>query len=502
MAKPDTLPEWDTTEVNLTEADIAHKEQGHIFTAGVPEKPPADFSNWYQNLVYKWILHLSQSKVYTHYITSQVEFDTVFDGSTISDTTIYMLQGNYTLNNQIPVGSNVLIDSDPGTIITRGSGTDGFLLQGTALSYIENVQFTRNWELNGNAIVTSVSIIGLDYVKNSIFHCYVTNVVKNTGSGGAYNDSNGFSFGLSIENISNCQAPSGGAVSGLSQGFISPTVPDVSSSIKNIYDCSATSGGGGGCNNIRFCRIENIYNCSAPGNGGGLSSVQFCNIKNIYSNTATLAGGGISTAFYCVIDQIYNNEAGTFGGGISSADFCAISNIRGNDAIANSGGGLSNCNSCTIINVFNNTSQTTGGGLHTCDFCKISNVAFNTATTGAAHAIALSTNCSISQVNNNGAGNLNYAIDLCPDSNISLVYGNSCGGVSNSNNCTLIDIYSNNTSSGGGGADTCTDIVALGNWQANIGTPNNTINNSSGLTLLIQTPGLQNFNSTNVALNF
>jgi hypothetical protein len=63
MAKPSTLPEWDTNETNVTEADTSHKDDGWTVTAGIPEKPPVEYDNWYKNLTYKWIDYLADSSL-------------------------------------------------------------------------------------------------------------------------------------------------------------------------------------------------------------------------------------------------------------------------------------------------------------------------------------------------------------------------------------------------------------------------------------------------------
>lgn len=55
MAKPTVLPEWDETEVNSVEPDATHKAQGWLAPAGVPEKPPYQSFNFWQNSVWKWL---------------------------------------------------------------------------------------------------------------------------------------------------------------------------------------------------------------------------------------------------------------------------------------------------------------------------------------------------------------------------------------------------------------------------------------------------------------
>jgi len=84
MAIPTKLPEWNETEVNSIEPDVQHKAEGWLAPAGVPEKPPFQTFNWWQNLVYKWIKYfkefgLSRVDDYTALsaITSPSDGDTV-----------------------------------------------------------------------------------------------------------------------------------------------------------------------------------------------------------------------------------------------------------------------------------------------------------------------------------------------------------------------------------------------------------------------------------------
>ena len=55
MSKPIILPIWDETEVNSTVPDNDHQQEGWLAPAGVPEKPPFQTFNHWQNNVYKWI---------------------------------------------------------------------------------------------------------------------------------------------------------------------------------------------------------------------------------------------------------------------------------------------------------------------------------------------------------------------------------------------------------------------------------------------------------------
>lgn len=51
MAKPGTLPEWATDETGIVEPDAGLKATGWV----PDQRPPAQYFNWFKNLVYKWI---------------------------------------------------------------------------------------------------------------------------------------------------------------------------------------------------------------------------------------------------------------------------------------------------------------------------------------------------------------------------------------------------------------------------------------------------------------
>lgn len=55
MTKPTTLPIWDTDETNSIEPDSAHKIDGWLSPGGLPEKPPFQTFNFWQNAVWKWL---------------------------------------------------------------------------------------------------------------------------------------------------------------------------------------------------------------------------------------------------------------------------------------------------------------------------------------------------------------------------------------------------------------------------------------------------------------
>lgn len=59
MTQPADFPEWDINETNTTQPDSTRRNDGWVVTGGTPEKPPFQFDNYQQNLVYKWIVYLN-----------------------------------------------------------------------------------------------------------------------------------------------------------------------------------------------------------------------------------------------------------------------------------------------------------------------------------------------------------------------------------------------------------------------------------------------------------
>lgn len=58
MSKPTSLPAWDTTKVNAIAPDATHEAQGWLAPGGVPEKPPFQTFNHWQNNVYDWTKYI------------------------------------------------------------------------------------------------------------------------------------------------------------------------------------------------------------------------------------------------------------------------------------------------------------------------------------------------------------------------------------------------------------------------------------------------------------
>ena len=63
MAKPSVLPIWDTAQSNSVEPDAAHKLDGWMIVGGVPEKPPLQSFNFWQNNTYLWIKSFNEQGI-------------------------------------------------------------------------------------------------------------------------------------------------------------------------------------------------------------------------------------------------------------------------------------------------------------------------------------------------------------------------------------------------------------------------------------------------------
>lgn len=97
MAKPSTLPEWDTTQVNSIAPDATHKDQGWLAPGGVPEKPPFQTFNYWQNQVYRWMKYLDEATTPTASIADLKAISYIPD-----DGQIFSVVGYYTSTENKP----------------------------------------------------------------------------------------------------------------------------------------------------------------------------------------------------------------------------------------------------------------------------------------------------------------------------------------------------------------------------------------------------------------
>jgi len=92
MTKPAKLPEWDTTKVNTIEPDQDHKDGGWLAPDGVPEKPPFQTFNWWQNNVYDWLAELNKVGLLGY--DSGTDYIATFSFAVGSDGNLYRAVAN------------------------------------------------------------------------------------------------------------------------------------------------------------------------------------------------------------------------------------------------------------------------------------------------------------------------------------------------------------------------------------------------------------------------
>lgn len=93
FSEPTTLPEWASDPAALIEVPTTGKqEQGWTTStntpAGVGEKPPLQYFNWYQNLVYQWIGYLSEGFAALGTMATQDADAVAITGGTMADVVV------------------------------------------------------------------------------------------------------------------------------------------------------------------------------------------------------------------------------------------------------------------------------------------------------------------------------------------------------------------------------------------------------------------------------
>lgn len=105
--KPSTLPEWATVGADVVEPLLAEKQLGWVLAT----RPPAQWFNWWQLLVYQWVVWLNafESEAHTWSVV-QTFGDAVFNGEiAFNQTSIY----GATSTIQIEGAFDVLPAADP-----------------------------------------------------------------------------------------------------------------------------------------------------------------------------------------------------------------------------------------------------------------------------------------------------------------------------------------------------------------------------------------------------
>ena len=364
-------------------------------------------------------------------VSTQTDFEALFDGTKLENISIYLKKktdqtsvndGDYSflLDNEIPLGSNVSIQSN-GAIVRRNDESARFITSykhtmsatsatnvftvlsapddfnvGDILYWDQTSTNNTNPSSNYRQHYTIVDITGMDITVN-------IDIEGITASGNIYSlteriDTNGWIFdgyggvnglpgGLEVSNDGgafnveycgnskfNAEVTNSllSALSGHNGGAYYGGNTTFNLEINNVNNCATQSilSGGGGLSHISHSDINNISFCSSS-NGGGLYSICESNINNI-SNSIASAGGGIHTIFNSKVTNITYNTANS-GGGIQNAYNSLLTNISKCKALTGTGGGVSHAFLCEIDTItFCDANY--GGGVSSGDDNNITNI--------------------------------------------------------------------------------------------------------------------------------
>ncbi len=398
-------------------------------------------------------------------VKTQADFDAVFNGSTLGGVIVYLRKkddGAYLLNNNAPFGSDLIIDGDPGAVIQRG-GYYRFTSTGTVEVPVENIHFTPNWLFDGNGgwnvdyggditMTEGGGFALLDYVKNSVFECHVTNCKTHYHGSAYYAANSSVSANNSIRNVHVNRSERSGAIYGIEYA-----------KLENVTANYSVEDGGGICS-CKCCKITNVARNISGANGGGISDTSNSDITNVFLNSATGSGGGINGGIDNKTSNVYGNIATVSGGGCYQCERSTIDIVSGNNAQV--GGGCYECKDCTITNVSKNTSSTNGGGCSHCEDCTISNVTENTASRNGG-GLAECISCSITNVHKNTATSENGGgCYKCNNGTIANVRENTAaygtaGGLYQCDGNSITGYVYGNTASGFADASECFSFVRV-----------------------------------------
>jgi len=353
------------------------------------------------------------------YVATQQEFDALFDGTTLENLNIYLVYTgtSYELKNNIPIGSNLKIDSDPGVIVVR-KGQYRFHSTGTFGSNVKYVHFTDKWSFDGARATYTYSGSGgfanISYTEECKFETYVFDCLV-AGDGGAYYATTATTINNVIRNIKNCEAVNGGACYNCDYSIIS-----------NISNCQTTVGAAN-VGIVYSCNNSIISNISYSSPRSSVSNCDNCTITNIHHSQRY----GCYECDNCTITDIYNNGEE----GVLLCENCDISNVHNNGKI-----GVSSCNYCTITNIHHNITM----GVYNCNYCTITNIHHNTT-----NGVSTSNKCTITNIHNNSkSGVISCDESMISDVQNNIESGTLAGGAVTCDNSVFFGPFRGNTSTG------------------------------------------------------
>lgn len=227
MTKPSDLPIWNTTKANVVEPNQNHKDQGWLIPAGVPEKPPLQYFNHWQNNVYEWIEAVNNLGI--------LNYDSVTD---------YVI-GAFVLGSDTKLYQAKIVNGASSTPVDPVGD-----LTGTWVEYVEKPGI----ELIDTAIVTSVTSVEFDTGIDDTYHEYeirMINVVRSgflrlalrlsSNGGVSYISSANYDYAAFTHSVTPISNLYGGT--GLTSYYLegSPSADDTSCATLSIYKPSEAS---------------------------------------------------------------------------------------------------------------------------------------------------------------------------------------------------------------------------------------------------------------------
>ncbi len=132
MAKPSDLPIWDENQTNIVTTPQDNQDEGWLNPAGIPEKPPFEVLNYWQNNVYRWLEHYDS---YVEVATGG-DVDITTGDLTVTTGDLTVTSGNLSIKSQLYIVAPSTTDEwllythtdDSFRINFNGAGGDDIIL--------------------------------------------------------------------------------------------------------------------------------------------------------------------------------------------------------------------------------------------------------------------------------------------------------------------------------------------------------------------------------------
>ena len=345
---------------------------------------------------------------YDYYITTQNEFDVLFDGTLLSNVSIFLKKTinqtnindsiianrfSFELNNKLVLGNNVYINSD--NAIVKVVTTGGVISTSSSISdtvssvsnntitvndgskfHVDDPIMTSNHNYY-NVISISGNILTVDSIVDTLNAITRIDVmIKNITLTNWTLDGFGGVHGMHGNNIYNNVPIS---LSYCTRSLFDITFINFQTTEELIRPSSDLSCFNITINNIQHCIAEFIIRMVSKCN---INNILYCEssnsiiINNSYGiihnvNGCTSTNSIIISMDYGIIDKIHNCTSG--GGTINFMRYSHITDIY-NCVSTDNGGAVSNSSKCHISNIVKCSANNNGGAVYNCTYSSISNI--------------------------------------------------------------------------------------------------------------------------------